>query len=40
MDLGFEKIMDIDKLDMANLVGEVVDKIMEFQIFVPKRKER
>ena len=40
MDLGFQKIMDftmnIDKLDLANLVGKVMYKIMEYQIFLPK----
>ena len=30
MDFGFGIIMDIDKLDLANLVGEVMDKIVEF----------
>ena len=30
MDFGFKIIMDIDKLDLANLVGEVMDKIVEF----------
>ena len=25
--------MDIDKLNLANLVGKVMDKIMEYQIF-------
>ena len=30
MDFG----MDIDKLNMANLVGKVMDKIMEYQIFL------
>ena len=35
MDFGFEKMMDIHKLDLANLVGEVIDKIVEFQIFLP-----
>ena len=33
MDIGFEKIMDfaidIDKLNLANLVGKVMDEIME-----------
>ena len=37
MVFGFEKIMDfamdIDKLNLANLVGKVMDKIMEYQIF-------
>ena len=37
MNIGFEKIMDfavnIDKLDLANLAGEVMDEIMEFQFF-------
>jgi len=33
MDFGFEIIMDIDKLNLANLVGEVMDKIVEFQFF-------
>ena len=27
--------MNIDKLNMANLVGEVMDKIVEFHIFFP-----
>ena len=44
MVLGFEKIidsaMDIDKLNLANLVGKVMDKIMEYQIFLPKCTER
>ena len=39
MVLGFEKIidstMDIDKLNLANLVGEVMDEIVEFQSFLP-----
>ena len=39
MDFGFENKMDfamnIDKLDLANLVGEVMDEIVEFQIFLP-----
>jgi len=38
MDFGFEIIMDIDKLDLANLVGEVIDKIVEFQIVFILRK--
>ena len=42
MDFGFEKIMDfimnIDKLKLANLVGEVMDKIEEFQFFFTFRK--
>ena len=37
MDFGFVKIMDfamkIDKLDWANLVGEVMDEIVEFFTF-------
>ena len=37
MVFGFEKIldsaMDIAKLNLANLVGKVVDEIMEYQIF-------
>ena len=28
-----EFAMDIDKLNLANLVGKVMDKIMEYQIF-------
>ena len=36
MDFGFENIMDFDKL---NLVGKVMDEIMEFQIFLPKCTE-
>ena len=40
---GFEKIMDfamnIDKLNLANLVGEVMDEIVEFQIFFTFRKQ-
>ena len=28
--------MNIDKLDLANLVGKVMYKIMEYQIFLPK----
>ena len=35
MDFGFEKIMNIDKLDM---VGEVMDENMDFQIFLPSEK--
>ena len=42
MDFGFENIMDlamnIDELDMANLVGKGMDKIMEFKIFLPSEK--
>ena len=26
-------VMDIEKLNLANLMGKVMDKIMEFQIF-------
>ena len=37
MDIGFKKIMDfamdIDKLNLANLVGQVIDTIMKYQIF-------
>ena len=37
MVFGFEKIldsaMDIAKLNLANLVGKVVDEIMEYQIW-------
>ena len=37
MVFGFEKIldsaMDIAKLNLAKLVGKVVDEIMEYQIF-------
>ena len=37
MDFGSLKIIDFamntDKLDLANLVGKVMDKIMEYQIF-------
>ena len=44
MDLGFQKIMDfamnIDKLNLANLVGKVMYKIMEYQIFLPKFTEK
>ena len=44
MVFGFENIMDfamdIDKLTLANLVGKVMDKIMEYQMFLPKCKER
>jgi len=40
MVFGFEKIMDIaldiDKLNLAKLVGKVVDQIMEYQTFLPK----
>ena len=43
MDFGFEKIMDftmnIDKHNLATLVGKVKDEIMEYQIFVPKCTE-
>ena len=28
-----EFAMDIDKLNLANLVGKVMDEIMEYQIF-------
>ena len=37
MDFGFEKIMNIDKLDLANLAGKVMDKIMDYQIFFSQR---
>ena len=42
---GLENVMDftmyIDKLNLANLVGEVMmDKIMEYQILWPKCTER
>ena len=40
MDFGFEKIMDIDKLNMANLVGKLMGEIMECKIFLPKCTER
>ena len=30
--------MNIDKLNLANLVGEVIDKIVEFHIFFFFRK--
>ena len=37
MVFGYEKIMDIaldiDKLNLANLVGKVVEKIMEYHFF-------
>ena len=37
MVFDFEKIMDfamdIDKLNLANLVGQVIDTIMKYQIF-------
>ena len=37
MVFGFKKIMDsamdIDNLNLANLMGKVVDEIMEYQIF-------
>ena len=43
MDFDFENIMefamDIDKLNLANLVGKVMDKIMEYQIFLPRCTE-
>ena len=32
--------MNIDNLDLANLVGEVMDKIMEYQNCLPKCTER
>ena len=32
--------MDIDKLNLLNLVGMVMDEIMEYQIFLPKCTER
>ena len=28
-----DSAMDIEKLDVANFFGEVMDKIMEYQIF-------
>ena len=31
--------MNIDKLNLANLVGEVMDEIVEFQIFFTFRKQ-
>ena len=44
MDSGFENIMDftmnIAKLDLANLEGEIMDKIAEFQIFLPSEKKK
>ena len=36
MVFGFQKIMDIDKLNLANLV----DEIMEYKIFLPKNTKR
>ena len=43
IDIGHEKIVDfamnIDKLNLANLVGEVMDKIMEFQNFLYLQKK-
>ena len=37
MDFGFENIIEftknIDKLNLANLVGEGMDEIVEFRIF-------
>ena len=36
MVFGFQKIMDINKLNLANLVGKVMDEIMEYKIFLPK----
>ena len=37
MGIGFEKVIDfamkIDKLNLDNFVGEVLDKTVEFQIF-------
>ena len=43
MDFGFEKIMDfamdIVNLNLAKMVGKVMDKIMKYQIFLPKCKE-
>ena len=42
MDYGFENRMDfamyIDRLDLANLVGKVLDKIVEFKIFIYHQK--
>ena len=42
MDFGFEIIMgfamNIDKLDLVNLLGLVMDKIVELQIFLTLRK--
>ena len=46
MDFGFNIIMgiamNIDKLDLANLVGKVMNKIMEYQMpnILPKCTER
>ena len=43
MVFGFENIMDfamdIDKLNLANLVGKVVDMIMEYQMFCQSVKK-
>ena len=43
MDFGFNIMIDftmnIDKLNLANLVGEVMDKIMEFQNFLYLQKK-
>ena len=43
MDFGYEKIMDfaidIDKPNLANLVGKVMDKIIEYQTFLSKYTE-
>ena len=40
MDFGFEKIVDfvlnIDKVDLENLVRELMDNIMESQICFPR----
>ena len=46
MVFGYEKIMysamDIDKLNLANLLGKVMNKIMEYQMpnILPKCTER
>ena len=44
MVFGTEKIMefamDIDKLNLASLVRKVMDKIMEYQMVLPKGKGR
>ena len=35
---GFLAWINIDKLNLANLVGEVMEEIVEFQIFFTFRK--
>ena len=43
MDFDFKNIIDfamnIDKLDLANLVGKVMDEIVEFQNYLTSENE-